>query len=141
LLPIQVLGDLVESSVGAILLDTGFDLNHIWKIMLSFLDPISSFSNLQINPVRELKELCQSHNWDFEVPASKKGRTFSVDVTLSGKDMNISASASNSNKKEAIRMASEKIYARLKVKPVYLWIFFTCSSPCEITDSYSEIIN
>jgi len=127
--------------VGAILLDTGFDLNHIWKIMLSFLDPISSFSNLQINPVRELKELCQSHNWDFEVPASKKGRTFSVDVTLSGKDMNISASASNSNKKEAIRMASEKIYARLKVKPVYLWIFFTCSSPCEITDSYSEIIN
>jgi mannitol/fructose-specific phosphotransferase system IIA component len=55
--------------------------------------------------------------------------------------MNISASASNSNKKEAIRMASEKIYARLKVKPVYLWIFFTCSSPCEITDSYSEIIN
>lgn len=141
MLPIQVLGDLVESSVGAILLDTGFDLNHIWKIMLSFLDPISSFSNLQINPVRELKELCQSHNWDFEVPASKKGRTFSVDVTLSGKDMNISASASNSNKKEAIRMASEKIYARLKVKPVYLWIFFTCSSPCEITDSYSEIIN
>lgn len=110
----KVLGDLVESSVGAILLDTGFDLNHIWKIMLSFLDPISSFSNLQINPVRELKELCQSHNWDFEVPASKKGRTFSVDVTLSGKDMNISASASNSNKKEAIRMASEKIYARLK---------------------------
>lgn len=141
MLPIQVLGDLVESSVGAILLDTGFDLNHIWKIMLSFLNPISSFSNLQINPVRELKELCQSHNWDFEVPASKKGRTFSVDVTLSGKDMNISASASNSNKKEAIRMASEKIYARLKVKPVYLWIFFTCSSPCEITDSYSEIIN
>lgn len=110
----KVLGDLVESSVGAILLDTGFDLNHIWKIMLSFLDPITSFSNLQINPVRELKELCQSHNWDFEVPASKKGRTFSVDVTLSGKDMNISASASNSNKKEAIRMASEKIYARLK---------------------------
>lgn len=110
----KVLGDLVESSVGAILLDTGFDLNHIWKIMLSFLDPITSFSNLQINPVRELKELCQSHNWDFEVPASKKGRTFSVDVTLNGKDMNISASASSSNKKEAIRMASEKIYARLK---------------------------
>ncbi|KAJ6698597.1 DICER-RELATED [Salix purpurea] len=110
----KVLGDLVESSVGAILLDTGFDLNHIWKIMLSFLDPIKSFSNLQINPVRELKEICQSHNWDFEVPASKKGRTFSVDVKLSGKDMNISACASNSNKKEAIRMASEKIYARLK---------------------------
>ncbi|KAB5552816.1 hypothetical protein DKX38_010127 [Salix brachista] len=110
----KVLGDLVESSVGAILLDTGFDLNHIWKIMLSFLDPIISFSNLQINPVRELKEICQSHNWDFEVPASKKGRTFSVDVKLSGKDMNISACASNSNKKEAIRMASEKIYARLK---------------------------
>ncbi|KAF9680685.1 hypothetical protein SADUNF_Sadunf06G0147300 [Salix dunnii] len=110
----KVLGDLVESSVGAILLDTGFDLNHIWKIMLSFLDPIKSFSNLQINPVRELKELCQSHNWDFEVPASKKGKTFSVDVKLSGKDMSISASASNSNKKEAIRMASEKIYTRLK---------------------------
>ncbi|CAK7338282.1 unnamed protein product [Dovyalis caffra] len=110
----KVLGDLIESSVGAILLDTGFDLNYIWKIMLSFLDPITSFSNLQINPVRELKELCQSHNWDLEVPASKKGRTFSVDVKLSGKGMYLSASASNSNQKEAIRMASEQIFERLK---------------------------
>ncbi|KAL0345690.1 UNVERIFIED_CONTAM: Dicer-like protein 4 [Sesamum radiatum] len=52
----KALGDLVESCMGAVFLDTGFDLNHVWKIMLSLLDPIISFSKLQMNPLRELHE-------------------------------------------------------------------------------------
>ncbi|KAL9249577.1 Endoribonuclease Dicer homolog 4-like protein [Drosera capensis] len=55
----KALGDLVESSVGAIFLDTGFDLDRVWKLVLFILDPILSFSKFQFNPVRELKELCQ----------------------------------------------------------------------------------
>ncbi|KAL0462724.1 UNVERIFIED_CONTAM: Dicer-like protein 4 [Sesamum latifolium] len=49
---VHALGDLVESCMGAVFLDTGFDLNHVWKIMLSLLDPIISFSKLQMNPLR-----------------------------------------------------------------------------------------
>ncbi|GMN70654.1 hypothetical protein TIFTF001_039694, partial [Ficus carica] len=57
------LSDLVESCVGSILLDTGFNLERVWEIMLSFLDPIISSPTLQLNPIRELQELCQSHSW------------------------------------------------------------------------------
>ena len=116
----QALGDLVESCVGAILLDTGFNLNLVWNIMLSFLDPIMKFSSFQLSPIRELQELCQSYNWDLSISNSKKDRMFSVEVQVNGEDVCATASATNVNKKDAIRIASQKIFADMKVKPVCL---------------------
>ncbi|KAJ8768160.1 hypothetical protein K2173_021100 [Erythroxylum novogranatense] len=110
----KVLGDLVESCLGAILLETGFDLNCIWKMMLSFFDSILDFSDLQLNPVRELQELCQSRNWDLQFPTQKKGRTFMAEAKVSSSDVCVSASASNSNRKEAIRTAAEQVFVKLK---------------------------
>ncbi|XP_023928784.1 dicer-like protein 4 isoform X2 [Quercus suber] len=112
----KALGDLVESCVGAILLDTGFNLNLVWKIMLSFLDPIMRFSSFQLSPIRELQELCQSYNWDLRTSPSKKGRIFSVEVQVKGEDVCVTASATNLNKKDAIRIASQGIFARLKAQ-------------------------
>ncbi|XP_059637815.1 dicer-like protein 4 isoform X2 [Cornus florida] len=43
----KALADLVESFIGAILLDTGFDLSRVWKIMLSFLNPDMILSRLK----------------------------------------------------------------------------------------------
>ncbi|XP_050216578.1 dicer-like protein 4 isoform X2 [Mercurialis annua] len=110
----KVLGDLVESCLGAILLDTGFNLNCIWKLMLSFLDPVLNSPNVLLNPFKELQELCQSRDWELQFPTSKKGRIFSVEAKVDGKDICLAASASNLNKKEAIRIASEKIFVKLK---------------------------
>lgn len=118
----KALGDLVESCIGAILLDTGFDLKHVWKIMLSFLDPVVSFSSLQFSPIRELQELCQSHNWDLQFPVSKKKGLFVVEGKVTEKDTSGSEKvvcattrgATNINKKDAIRIASEEILVKLK---------------------------
>ncbi|XP_050272142.1 dicer-like protein 4 isoform X2 [Quercus robur] len=112
----KALGDLVESCVGAILLDTGFNLNLVWKIMLSFLDPIMRFSSFQLSPIRELQELCQSYNLDLKTVPSKKGRMFSVEVQVNREDVCVTASATNLNKKDAIRVASQKILAKLKAQ-------------------------
>ncbi|KAM3714268.1 hypothetical protein ACJW31_01G319400 [Castanea mollissima] len=112
----KALGDLVESCVGAILLDTGFNLDLVWKIMLSFLDPIMRFSSLQLSPIRELQELCQSYNLDLQTSPSKKGRMFSVEVQVNGEDVCETASATNLNKKDAIRVASQRIFAKLKAQ-------------------------
>ena len=126
LLP-QALGDLVESCVGAILLDTGFNLNLVWKIMLSFLDPIMRFSSFQLSPIRELQELCQSYNLDLKTVPSKKGRMFSVEVQVNREDVCVTASATNLNKKDAIRVASQRIFAKLKVNPyAYFMLFLSC---------------
>uniref|UniRef100_A0A2P2K9Q1 Dicer-like protein 4 isoform X1 n=1 Tax=Rhizophora mucronata TaxID=61149 RepID=A0A2P2K9Q1_RHIMU len=110
----KVLGDLVESFFGAILLERGFDLNYTWKLMLSFLDPIMNLSNVQLNPVRELQELCQSRGWDLQFPTLKKGRMFLVEAKMNGKDIDVCASSSNLSRKEAVRIASEKIFEKLK---------------------------
>ncbi|CAA6661652.1 unnamed protein product [Spirodela intermedia] len=58
----KVLGDLVESCIGSVLLDSGFDLNCVWKTMMNLLHETLRFSSLQLNPVRELRELCQSRH-------------------------------------------------------------------------------
>ncbi|KAK6942250.1 hypothetical protein RJ641_027627 [Dillenia turbinata] len=110
----KALGDLVESCIAAILLDTGFDLDYVWKIMLSFLDSIISFSTLHLNPVRELQELCQSHKWKMSFSTSKKGKNFLVEVNVHGDDICSTVHAINSNMKTAKRMSSRKIIENLK---------------------------
>ncbi|GMP60362.1 hypothetical protein CsSME_00023261 [Camellia sinensis var. sinensis] len=111
----KALGDLVESCVGAILLDTGFDLNRVWKIMLSFMDPVMSFSKLQLNPIRELQELCQFQNWDLEFPTLKKDGLFLVEVKVEGKKVCAAACATNLNRKAARRMAAQQVCEKLKL--------------------------
>nr|XP_024928613.2 dicer-like protein 4 [Ziziphus jujuba var. spinosa] len=112
----KALGDLVESCMGAILLDTGFNLKCVWKIMLSFLDPIISFSSLQLCPIRELQELCQSYSWDLQFFPSKKGRNYSVEVKVNSSNFSVSASATNLNKKDATRNAAQQIFPKLKAE-------------------------
>lgn len=112
----KALGDLVESSVGAILLDSGFNLDLVWEIALSFLDPIMKFSSLQLSPIRELQELCQAYSLDIEPSESKKGRVFSVKLQAKGKDIYTTASATNSNKKDANRIASQNLVAKLNAQ-------------------------
>ncbi|WCJ29844.1 dicer-like 4 [Euphorbia peplus] len=112
----KVLGDLVESCLGATLLDTGFNLNYIWKLMISFLGPLLNSPNVPLSPFRELRELCQSRNWNLQYPTLLKGRIFLVEAKVNGEDISLSASASNPNKKEAIRSASEQIFVKLKDK-------------------------
>ena len=119
---LQALGDLVESCLGAILLDTGFDLNRVWNIMLSFLKPVMSFSNVQLSPVRELRELCQAHAWDLKFLPSKKGKTFSIEATVKGNNVSATASSTGLNKKDAIKISAQLIFEKLKVNPYIIRI-------------------
>lgn len=111
--------------MGAILLDTGFDLNRVWSIMLSFLDPIMRFSSLQLSPIRDLRELCQSKNWDLQLPATKNGNLYTVEAKVIGKDISVTASGTNRNTKEAIRISAQQIFAKLKVDLMYWVSYYT----------------
>ncbi|VFQ61325.1 unnamed protein product [Cuscuta campestris] len=112
----KVLGDIVESCMGAILLDTGFDLNSVWEIVLSFLDPTSCFSRLQLNPLRELIELCQFYGWDLKFQKLKNAGNCKVEAEVKGKEVSATASASNKNSKTAKQMASEQTLELLRAK-------------------------
>ncbi|CAI9097482.1 OLC1v1033915C1 [Oldenlandia corymbosa var. corymbosa] len=110
----KALGDLVESCMGAILLDSGFNLERVWRIMLSFLNPNMSFSKLWINPVRDLRELCQCHNLDLQFSSSKRNGRFSVQAKVKLGDNYVQDSAVHVSKKSAQRMASKLLYSQLK---------------------------
>nr|GMD28858.1 dicer-like protein 4 [Ipomoea batatas] len=112
----KVLGDLVESCMGAILLDTGFDLNYVWEIMLSLVDPTSSFSKLQLNSVRELHEFCQSYGWDLKFHKIKNDGQSGIEAEVIGKDVSTSASATNRPIKTAKEMAAEHTLKLLRAK-------------------------
>lgn len=111
----KVLGDIVESSIGAMLLDTGFDLNFVWRSMLKLLEPILRFSSLQINPVRELRELCQSYSFELGLPSPVKQKEgYFVQVEIDVKGEHLTCSAVNNNSKAARRTAAQEALCKLK---------------------------
>ncbi|XP_057416862.1 dicer-like protein 4 isoform X3 [Lotus japonicus] len=113
----KALGDIVESGFGAILLDSGFNLNKVWKIMTSFLDPIMKFSSsFQLSPMRDLRELSQSYNLELEFLPTKLSKTFSVEARVTGNGLCESASAISQSKKEASRIASQRLFSNLKAR-------------------------
>lgn len=84
--------------------------------MLSFLNPMMSFSSLEINPNRELTELCQSYGLDLECPFTEKGAKFLVEAKLSrNDDVLFAVTTLDVSKKEAERICSQKLLQKLKV--------------------------
>ncbi|XP_073000978.1 endoribonuclease Dicer homolog 4-like isoform X2 [Typha latifolia] len=111
----KVLGDIVESCFGAVLLDTGFDLNRVWSLMLLLLGPALNFSSFQVNPVRELRELCQSYDLKLCLPVpikDKEGYFVRVEVDIKGSIL--TCTATNKNTKAARKMAAQEALLKLK---------------------------
>ncbi|XP_020109653.1 endoribonuclease Dicer homolog 4 isoform X1 [Ananas comosus] len=111
----KVLGDIVESCVGAVLLDTGFDLNQVWKLMLMLLGPVLNFTSLQLHAVRELREFCESSGLPLGLPdpVKEKGLYF-VKVEVGLKDHTLTCMATNKNSKAARKMAAQEALSKLK---------------------------
>ncbi|URE34706.1 hypothetical protein MUK42_13295 [Musa troglodytarum] len=113
----KVLGDIVESCVGAVLLDTGFNLKIVWSLMLSLLRPVLDFSSFQINPLRELRELCQYFNFAMRLPDPVKvGGDYCVKVETDVKDEHLMFTSTNKSSKTARRMAAQEALSMLKAR-------------------------
>ncbi|KAM0933868.1 hypothetical protein DsansV1_C34g0226131 [Dioscorea sansibarensis] len=111
----KVLGDIVESSIGALLLDSGFNLELVWKIMLKLLNPILSFSSPKLHPVRELRELCQYKDFDLRFPDPENvGGDHSVRIEICANGEFLSFLATNRNSKVASRVAAQDALRELK---------------------------
>lgn len=62
----KVLGDIIESLIGATYLDVNGSLDETWNIWKGLLEPFVSPDNVPMHPVRELLEVCQSHGLHVE---------------------------------------------------------------------------
>ncbi|KAL3684813.1 hypothetical protein R1sor_002835 [Riccia sorocarpa] len=112
----KVLGDLVESIAGAVLVDSGFDLETVWKIMKPLLSPIVTPETLTLHPVRRLQELCHSHDYKviFRLEAVDQLTRFTIEVNVG--DEPLSVTSCELQKKNAQKIAAERMLALLKLK-------------------------
>lgn len=82
----QVLGDLVESIAGAILIDTKLNLDKVWRIYEPLLSPIVTPDKLELPRLRKLNELCDSLGYFMKEKCTKKGDMVHVELKLQLKD-------------------------------------------------------
>lgn len=83
----QALGDVVESIVGAILIDTNLSLDKVWKIVEPLLSPVVTPDKLELPPFRELNELCDSIGYFIKETCLKKGEMVHAKIQLQLNDI------------------------------------------------------
>ncbi|CAM6115089.1 unnamed protein product [Calypogeia fissa] len=110
----KVLGDLLESLAGAVLVDTAFDTDKVWSVFEPLLQPIVTPEKLHLHPVKELVELCSKRKFKCEYVALSKGiqRLWRYTVTT-GKET-IEAQAEKRDKRSAQRHAAYEMLGELK---------------------------
>lgn len=62
----KVLGDVMESLIGATYLDTQGSFDETWRIWEPLIQPLHTPETVPMHPVRELLELCQGLHWDLQ---------------------------------------------------------------------------
>ncbi|XP_022754727.1 endoribonuclease Dicer homolog 3 isoform X2 [Durio zibethinus] len=78
----KALGDLVESIVGAILIDTNLNLDEVWRIVEPLVSPIVTPDKLELPPLRELNELCDSLGYFIKESCINKGEIVHAELRL-----------------------------------------------------------
>ncbi|KAL4180909.1 hypothetical protein AMTRI_Chr12g268450 [Amborella trichopoda] len=68
----KVLADMVESIVGAVYVDTGYNLEILWNVFHDFFEPIVTPSTLKNHSVTELQDLTQKQGKQVKLNAHKR---------------------------------------------------------------------
>ncbi|KAL8131192.1 ribonuclease 3-like protein 3 [Apium graveolens] len=57
--PPKVLADIVESTIGAVYIDSNSSMDITWEVVKDLLEPMITPEMIQENPVKKLQEICQ----------------------------------------------------------------------------------
>ncbi|XP_057844127.2 endoribonuclease Dicer homolog 3a isoform X2 [Cryptomeria japonica] len=111
----KVLGDIVESIAGAILVDSRFDVEHVWKIMKPLLSPIVTPETLHLHPIREVSELCHLEGYRIVWKKSaQEGELYLAILEVVLEDNALVGKGCNISKKSAKEEAAQQILMQLK---------------------------
>jgi endoribonuclease Dicer len=113
----QTLGDIVESLAGAVLLDSGFNCDTVWRVFKKLLAPLATAETVPIEPTRELRELCDEYKFENRKPTKIKDDNnnvlSTVTVVVNGKEISETAWGTNGN--SATKHACVQLLKTLKV--------------------------
>lgn len=111
----KVLGDVIESLAGAILVDSEYNMSIVFKVLRPLLEPMITPDMLKLNPVRELTELCQKEHYDLKKPvATCQTSKVSVEVEVEANGVVHKFSCSAPDRKTAKRLACKAVLKSLK---------------------------
>nr|AJA90772.1 Dicer-like 3 [Ginkgo biloba] len=116
----KVLGDLIESIAGAILVDSRFDLEQVWEIMKPILSPIVTPETLDLHPLREVCELCHLNGYSIIWNKStQQGKLTVVTVEVKLEDCTIYGKGCKLNKKTAKKEAAQQILTQMEERGIW----------------------
>ncbi|XP_024966955.1 endoribonuclease Dicer homolog 3a isoform X2 [Cynara cardunculus var. scolymus] len=114
----KALGDLVESIAGAILLDTKLNLDEVWRIFEPLLSPIVTPDKLELPPLRELMELCDSMGYFTKDTCRINGDTVIAELRLQLKDALLTGEGSGATRKIARGQAALQLLKELEKRGI-----------------------
>ncbi|KAK4283890.1 hypothetical protein QN277_000793 [Acacia crassicarpa] len=97
----KVLGDLIESIAGAILIDSKLNLDEVWKVFKPLLSPIVTPDKLELPPLRELLELSGSLGYFVKEKCKVKGDMVHAELSFQLQDVLLVQEGRGPNKKTA----------------------------------------
>ncbi|KAL7586046.1 endoribonuclease Dicer homolog 2 [Lactuca sativa] len=113
----KVLGDVIESIAGAILVDSGYDKDKVFQSIRPLLDPLVTPETLKLHPVKELHDICQKNHFEMKKSA-KRGTTddgtISFTIEIVKDNIVLKDSCMAADKKMAERLASKSVLKLLK---------------------------
>ncbi|KAK9099556.1 hypothetical protein Syun_026601 [Stephania yunnanensis] len=112
------LGDLLESVVGAIFIDTKLDLDEVWRVSESLLSPIVTPDKLELPPLRELNEWCSHQGYFIKETCQNKEGIIHAELVLQLKDVLLVGKGVDRSKKAAKGQAALHILKDLEAKGV-----------------------
>ncbi|PSS19311.1 Endoribonuclease Dicer 3a like [Actinidia chinensis var. chinensis] len=114
----KALGDVVESIAGAILIDTKLNLDEVWRIFKPLLSPIVTPDKLELPPLRELIELCDSLGYFIKETCIKNGEMVHAELRLQLKDVLLLGEGFGHNRKSAKGQAAVHLLKDLEKRGI-----------------------
>ncbi|GJX71797.1 endoribonuclease Dicer homolog 2 [Tanacetum coccineum] len=113
----KVLGDVIESLAGAILIDSGYNKEQVFASIRPLLEPLVTPETLKLHPVKELHDLVQKNHYEMRkhTKRSEDGTiSFTIEVEAQGRIYK--ETCQTQDKKMAERLASKSVLKLIKEK-------------------------
>lgn len=105
----------MESIVGAILIDSKLNLDEVWRICKPLLSPIVTPDKLELPPLRELNELCDSLGYFINTKCAHKGEMVQAELRLQLEDTLLVGQGLERSAKAAKGNAASQLLKQLEV--------------------------
>ena len=111
----QVLGDVIESLAGAILVDSGYNKEVVFQSMRPLLEPLITPETVVFHPAKELNELCQKEHFDLKKPIKSTNQgVASITIEVDADGILFKHTARVADKRIAKKLASKGVLESLK---------------------------